>query len=162
MLGLVMEPCCSQVQNMAFEPVGIDLREAAVERIKPLGVDAYCMEFTNFEQFGTFTVISMADVLEHMPYPKKALARAHKLLAPGGALFVSCPNADSAVWKILTESKINPYWGEIEHYHNFGRKRLYSLLIEQGFKLVNYSISKRYRIGMEVIAVKVPKPENSH
>lgn len=142
-----------------FEPVGIDLRKTAVEKIKPLGIEAYCMEFIDFEQFGTFKVISMADVLEHMPYPKKALARVYKLLAPGGVLFVSCPNADSLVWKSLTESKLNPYWRQIEHYHNFGRKRFYFLLIEHGFIPVNYSISNRYRIGMEVISTKVPEPD---
>ncbi len=142
-----------------FEPVGIDLREAAVERIKSLGIEAYCMEFADFQQFGTCTVISMADVLEHMPYPKKALATAHRLLAPGGLLFVSCPNADSLVWRSLTESKQNPYWLEIEHYHNFGRRRLYSLLIEHGFEPVSYSISDRYRIGMEVISMKVSEPD---
>ena len=137
-----------------FEPVGIDLRKEAVEKVKPLGIEAYCQELVDFEQFGNFTVISMADVLEHMPYPKKALARAYKLLAPGGVLFVSCPNADSVVWKSLTESQINPYWGEIEHYHNFGRQRLYELLTEHGFEPVNYGISKRYRVGMEVISKK--------
>jgi 2-polyprenyl-3-methyl-5-hydroxy-6-metoxy-1,4-benzoquinol methylase len=142
-----------------FEPVGIDIREAAVEKIKPLGIEAYCKEFIDFEQFGTLTVISLADVLEHMPYPKKALDRAYKLLASGGLLFVSCPNADSLVWKSLTESKMNPYWHEIEHYHNFGRKRFYSLLTEHGFEPVNYGISTRYRIGMEVVSIKVPEPD---
>ncbi len=47
-----------------------------------------------------------------------------------------------------------PYWMELEHYHNFGRKRLYSLLHDQGFKPVNYSVSQRYRMGMEIIVVK--------
>ncbi len=61
---------------------------------------------------------------------------------------------DSFLWKVLTEENINPYWIEIEHYHNFGRELLFSLLVEHGFNPITYSISQRYRIGMEVIATK--------
>jgi hypothetical protein len=49
---------------------------------------------------------------------------------------------------------VNPYWGEIEHYHNFSRKRLYALLQNHGFKPADYHISERYRVCMEVIAIK--------
>jgi protein O-GlcNAc transferase len=48
----------------------------------------------------------------------------------------------------------NPYWGEIEHYHNFSRARLYTLLEEFAFKPQSYGISERYRACMEVIATK--------
>jgi 2-polyprenyl-3-methyl-5-hydroxy-6-metoxy-1,4-benzoquinol methylase len=96
----------------------------------------------------------MADVLEHMPYPKAGLKAAHRLLRPGGVLFVSMPNMDSMVWRALDASGSNPYWGEIEHYHNFTRQRLYALLDEQGFSPVHYDISERYRCCMEVIAEK--------
>jgi hypothetical protein len=48
----------------------------------------------------------------------------------------------------------NRYWGEIEHYHNFSRGRLYALLKEHGFQPVEYSVSERHRAGMEVIASK--------
>lgn len=137
-----------------FDSVGIDLRQEAVNQIAQLGIQAHCINFLDFCQFNSFSVISMADVLEHIPYPKKALAHAYKLLTPSGVLFISCPNTDSIVWEVLSQAHLNPYWAEIEHYHNFGRKRLYSLLIENGFSPVNYSISQRYRIGMEVISIK--------
>jgi 2-polyprenyl-3-methyl-5-hydroxy-6-metoxy-1,4-benzoquinol methylase len=70
------------------------------------------MEITAIEQPGSFSVISMADVLEHMPFPKVAIAKAHELLAPGGVFFISCPNADSIVWNALTDVDLNPYWQE--------------------------------------------------
>lgn len=95
----------------------------------------------------------MCDVLEHMPFPKDALKAAHKLLRANGVLFISCPNIDSIVWRLLPD-RDNPYWAEIEHYHNFGRKSLYSLLTELNFEPVRFSISERYRIGMEIIARK--------
>jgi Methyltransferase domain len=70
----------------------------------------------------------MADVLEHIPFPKMALAAAHRLLQQDGVLFLSMRNMDSMVWRLLHRNGANPYWGEIEHYHNFSRRRLYALL----------------------------------
>ena len=102
-------------------------------------------------------VISMADVLEHMPYPVSALQEAHTLLAPEGLLFVSMPNSDCYTWRMLDRLDGNPYWGELEHYHNFGRQRLYSLLRQHGFEPIDYGISERYYMCMEVIARKVPQ-----
>jgi 2-polyprenyl-3-methyl-5-hydroxy-6-metoxy-1,4-benzoquinol methylase len=37
----------------------------------------------------------MADVLEHMPFPKTGLAAAHRLRRPDGVLFLSMPNMDN-------------------------------------------------------------------
>jgi SAM-dependent methyltransferase len=96
----------------------------------------------------------MADVLEHMPFPKRALHHARRLLRSDGLLFLSMPNADSFLWQILNRGRANPYWAEIEHYHNFGRKRLHALLGECGFEPVRYGVSFRYRSCMEVIARK--------
>ncbi len=103
--GLLMTTC----EEYGFEPVGIDLRQIAVDKMKQLEYEAHCMELKNYKQFNSFTVISMADVLEHMPYPREALSHAHKLLIPGGVLFISCPNMDSFLWKALTKENKNPY-----------------------------------------------------
>ncbi len=52
-----------------------------------------------------------------MPFPRKALIRAHQLLAPGGV-------------------------------------RLAALLGVVGFELLEYAVSERYRVGMELVARK--------
>jgi predicted SAM-dependent methyltransferase len=94
-------------------------------------------------------------VLEHMPFPRQGLAAAYRLLTPGGVLFVSMPNYNCAAWRLLDRANANPYWGELEHFHNFARERLYALLEEMGFGAVHYAISERYRICMEIIAKRV-------
>jgi 2-polyprenyl-3-methyl-5-hydroxy-6-metoxy-1,4-benzoquinol methylase len=116
-----------------------------------LGVEAHCIDITAFNGPDRLSVISMADVLEHMPFPQKGLAAAHRLLRPGGIVFVSMPNYNSAVWRLLDAANANPYWGELEHFHNFSRARLYALAGEMGFEPVHYGISERYRICMEVV-----------
>lgn len=141
-------------QEYGFTPFGLDLRADNVAKLARFGIAGECRDLTAFEEQGRFAVISMADVLEHMPFPVEGLRAAHRLIEPGGALFLSMPNAESMVWRALDARKQNPYWGEVEHYHNFGRTRLYALLEEHGFQPVRYGISERYRACMEVIALK--------
>ncbi len=64
------------------------------------------------------------------------------------------PNMDNMVWRLLHANGVNPYWGELEHFHNFSRKRLYALLEEHGFVPLAYYVSERYRVCMEVVAAK--------
>mgnify|MGYP000876505517 FL=1 len=143
-----------------FTPVGIDMRKATVDALSPIGLEVYHCEFG--ERVGRaallladapVTVISMADVLEHLPLPQRALREANHMLARGsGLLFISCPAADSPVWDMLDAAGVNPYWQEIEHYHNFSRERLFALLRDAGFEPLSYGVSERYRIGMEIVA----------
>ncbi len=141
--------------EFGFRPIGCDLRIKSVEAIKKFGVEAYCVDVNDLPLDHQVSVVSMCDVLEHIPYPKVALAAAHRLLERGGVLFASMPNFETVLWQFLDQNSVNPYWSEIEHYHNFSRTRLYELLRETGFEPVAYGISERYRTGMEVVARKV-------
>ena len=141
-------------QEYGFTPIGLDLRQQSVDQLQQLGITAICKDITRIELKPPVSVISMADVLEHMPFPRQGLAAAHRLLAPQGVLFISLPNTECMVWKAMDANRTNPYWGEIEHCHNFSRTRLYALLAECGFTPVRYGISERYRACMEVIALR--------
>ncbi len=103
--------------------------------------------------------ITVRHVLAHMPFPKLTLQRAQRLMTDDGVLFVSTPNIDTYVWKYLDFADRNPYWYEIEHYHICSRTRLYALLREFGFAVVDYQINERYRTDMQVIARKRPNTQ---
>jgi SAM-dependent methyltransferase len=141
-------------QEYGFTPIGLDLRQSNVEALRSAGVTAHCADLAQVELSQPCAVISMADVLEHIPYPQTALTAAGRLLQPGGALLLSMPNSENAVWRAMDSQNANPYWGEMEHYHNFSRTRLYALLQSHGFEPVRYGISERYRVCMEVVALK--------
>ena len=139
-------------EEWGYTPVGLDLRKDNVRALKGLGYEAYCQPIEELDHEARYSVISMADVLEHMPFPKTGLAAAHRMLRPDGLFFLSMPDMDNM--SAAHANGVNPYWGEIEHYHNFSRKRLYALLQNHGFKPADYHISERYRVCMEVIAIK--------
>lgn len=141
-------------QEFGFEPIGVDLRKESVEIIKGLGIDAYCDLVQNIEFEKPISVVSMLDVLEHIPYPKEVLLSLSNKMDKDGCLIISMPNSESMIWKIMSKQNENPYFNSIEHYHNFSKTRLESLLIECGFEIKKYGISERYRSCMEIIAKK--------
>jgi SAM-dependent methyltransferase len=135
-----------------YAVTGLEVRADSVAKMKQLGFEAHAVELADFRPAEPFDVLSMADVLEHMPFPKPALVRARELLKPGGVLLLSMPNADAYLWRALNAARANPYWAELEHYHNFGRERLHALLRETGFEPLRYGVSERYRACMDVIS----------
>lgn len=137
-----------------FDPVGCDLRAASVEALRPTGVEVICKDLQELELPGGCSVMSMADVLEHLPFPREGLKAAHRLLQDDGILLLSMPNCESPFWDLRNAASTNPYWGEVEHYHNFGRLRLYALLEEHGFEPLRYGVSERYHLCMEILARK--------
>lgn len=143
--------------EFGFNTLGIDVRRDAVERLRAIGYEAICTTFDQAPlQAGSVAVLSMADVLEHIPQPRAALAKAHALLEPNGLLYISCPNIETVTWRIWEEQQINPYAGELEHCHNFSRTRLLKLLGEQGFDVIDYDVSVRYYSCMEITARRRP------
>ena len=137
-----------------FNPVGLDLRSDNAHALKHIGLESYCERIENLTFDGRFSVLSMADVLEHVPFPLDILKAAYRLLRAEGVLFLSMPNTEAPVWKLLDLANANPYWAEIEHYHNFGRSQLSKILEDNGFNPVRYGISERYRACMEILAIK--------
>ncbi|MBF9060894.1 methyltransferase domain-containing protein [Rhodobacterales bacterium HKCCSP123] len=141
-------------EEYGFEGIGIDLRPENVEAMKRLGLQAHCDLVQNISFKKKISVVSMMDVLEHMPYPKEVLEFLHPAMEEDAYLLLSMPNSENILWRLMTHQNKNPYYGELEHYHNFGRSRLYSLLGECGYEAVRYGVSERYRVCMEVVAKK--------
>ena len=64
------------------------------------------------------------------------------------------PNRDCLTWRLFDAQGSNPYWAELEHFHNFSHRGLVALLRATGFTALHYGVSERYRSCMEVIARK--------
>lgn len=141
-------------EEYGFEVMGVDLRPQSVSAMNRLGYTVYCDLVQNLKLTSRLSVVSLMDVLEHVPYPKEVLTYIYENMEVGGCLVLSMPNSENLLWKLMTEQKKNPYLGELEHYHNFSRSRLTTLLQECGFQSVRYGISERYRCCMEIVALR--------
>jgi len=143
-------------KEYGYEAAGVDARQDSVGRLEAIGVPAYGS--MAIAPSGA-SVVSLCDVVEHVPDPVGFLREAVSHLKLHGTLFVSMPNRDAPLWDALNRSGSNPYWGEIEHYHNFGRAQIIGILSGLGFSDFEYHISTRYRCGMEITATKTGAPK---
>lgn len=79
-----------------------------------------------------FDAIRLSHVLEHLPSPRRSLERIHRLLRPGGLLWLEVPNAASAERRLFGR-----YWFQWDlprHLYHFTPQTLTRLLCETGFR----------------------------
>ena len=95
---------------------------------------------------GRFDVITMFDVIEHVPDPRGALDRAREYLAPGGRLFLTTPDAGSLMARLLGSQW---YYVDLEqHIALFNERNLRALLEEMGFRTVSKrTFGRKYRLS---------------
>jgi 2-polyprenyl-3-methyl-5-hydroxy-6-metoxy-1,4-benzoquinol methylase len=82
----------------------------------------------------SFDVVTMWNVLEHVPEPIDDLHRVSRLLRPGGLLVLSLPNVESLEVKLFGPSWFG--WELPRHLHIFPREVLRRMLDAAGFDLV--------------------------
>ena len=117
-----------------FDAVGLEPSEWACkiarERFK-LEVYAEPIETDRFPR-GSFDVVAMTDVIEHLIDPKDALRRAADWLKPGGLLYVVTPDVSS-----LSALLLRGFWWGLRpaHIHYFDRETLRRMLKEAGFEV---------------------------
>jgi 2-polyprenyl-3-methyl-5-hydroxy-6-metoxy-1,4-benzoquinol methylase len=88
----------------------------------------------------TFDVVTMWDVIEHLPDPRQTVATVHNILAPNGLMFLKTPNADGLFPTVsLAASRYLNYWGHPEppeHLYQFSATTLTRLVNSEGFDVL--------------------------
>lgn len=94
-------------------------------------------------QFGTFQVVHINNVLEHLLHPQNTLLCIHDILEPDGLISVSVPNDFNPLQKaVIDYYKKDMWWVDIrEHVNYFDRDSLDNLLIKTGFRPIYHTSS---------------------
>jgi SAM-dependent methyltransferase len=113
--------------------VELDARAAQYAR-DSFGLDVFCGQIEDaLWQDNSFDVITLWDVLEHLPSPRTALTKIRKLLTDAGWLILSVPNASSIDARLF-----GPYWIGLDpprHMSAFTLAGLKRLLTETDFEV---------------------------
>ncbi|HRZ43270.1 MAG TPA: class I SAM-dependent methyltransferase [Bacteroidales bacterium] len=83
---------------------------------------------------GSFSVVSMWHVLEHVPNPSQRLKEVHRLTAPDGIAVIALPNPDA-----FDACYYGQYWAAWDvprHLHHFSTRSFNWLATQAGFELI--------------------------
>ena len=117
-----------------FQVYGIESSHALTEELKPL-LGRRLIEMHLSEEdlpWGSFDVIAMNHVIEHIAEPRNLLPKIAKALNPDGMLFIAVPDSGSLQFKIFGKNwdAVNP----VAHYQFFNESSLTRLLHDSGFE----------------------------
>ena len=123
----------SQLRDDGWDVAGVEISEAAAAHARSLLGDTIFVGDVLGAPWpeGSFDVINIWHVLEHLPDPAAVLARCRALLRAGGLLVVAVPNLES-----IQAAFAGPLWFHLDvprHYWHFGATNLRALLEREGF-----------------------------
>jgi 2-polyprenyl-3-methyl-5-hydroxy-6-metoxy-1,4-benzoquinol methylase len=161
--GKLLDVGCStgqliyHLKNMGWQVAGIEVNADAVDIAKRNNLDVRVGELEEGQyQNGTFDIITMGDVIEHVRSPLQVLTISYNLLREGGLLFINTPNARSgfAISSLLLSKLLKFSWPHSEapyHLFEFTPETLSQLLSRIEFDIIylKYEGSKSffYTIG---------------
>lgn len=93
----------------------------------------------------SFDLVTMWDVIEHLPNPYQALKHAHRLLVPGGMIAITTGDIAGATARIYGRR-----WALLAppgHLFYFSRQTLFMMLQHAGFELLNWQSDGAFLIN---------------
>lgn len=142
--GLLLDIGCGpgflldEARKKGWEVEGLDLSEWAARQARErFGIEVRqgTLEESTFPE-RRFDAVVMNDVIEHLADPKAALRRIRRILKNDGVLYLSTPDIDSVLSRVLG----GRWWG-INKYHlyYFSKDTLEKYFSEVGFRRLRYA-----------------------
>jgi 2-polyprenyl-3-methyl-5-hydroxy-6-metoxy-1,4-benzoquinol methylase len=116
--------------SAGFDVVVVEESRPYVEGHKPLGLRSFRSVAEARERCGSFDLVVMKDVLEHLSAPREVLSSVTQCVRPGGHFYIRVPNANAypVVPRVDTRAHVN----------HFTPRTLVKLLAEQGIAMTDF------------------------
>ncbi|MCZ7552995.1 MAG: hypothetical protein B6D39_06755 [Anaerolineae bacterium UTCFX2] len=123
-------------RNRGWQVKGIELVERAAQIAREVnGLDVLTGSIENLAGHPErYRVITLWDVLEHLPSPRSAFQLIHELLQEDGLLVFSIPNLTSFDRYLFSASWIG--WDVPRHFFLFNKENIQQLCELSGFKII--------------------------
>lgn len=146
-------------KSRGWEVNGIEVAEVAARRAEAkvgVGRILQSLEAAQYQNH-CFDVVTLWDVIEHLPDPVGTLRQLVRILRMGGKVIISTPNASSLLHRLAHYA----YWCTLkrwtlpvrliyfpEHLHYFDRKTLTDALTRAGFSRVKFESNSKAPKGL--------------
>jgi SAM-dependent methyltransferase len=122
------------LRGSGWDPQGVEISEAQAgygERRHGLPIFAGTLEAAAFPA-ASFALVHASHLIEHLNSPASFLDEAARILAPGGLLVLTTPNADGLQARLLGSKWRSAIY---DHLYLFSLRTLRSLLESRGFSV---------------------------
>jgi SAM-dependent methyltransferase len=138
--GSVLDIGCGQgdflvsATKKGWKAQGTEYSESAIQLCVNYGLDVYSLESSRSMLQGSYNLVTLFEVVEHLLCPNSVLSEAYQLLQPGGFLYITTPNASSLLRLLEKDNfQILRY---PEHLIVFTPSGLRSILASTGFEVL--------------------------
>ncbi len=133
-------------REAGWEAIGVEPSQWAVAMARQRGLPVrQGTQEALAGEAGSFDVVTMWDVIEHLDDPPRELAQARRLLKAGGLIAVHTMDVDSLMARLM--GRRWPWLMEM-HIHYFSRRTLAQMLQKAGFEVLAAGAQGRYlRLG---------------
>lgn len=140
-----------------FRAEGLELNKKAAQVARDAGFKVQTCLLEDFHPDEPFDVAVLSNVLEHSLEPRRMLRDVHRVLAPGGQVWISCPNSESWLRRVFGRSWIN--WHVPFHISHFSAKTMCRLLEQTGFVgIETQNITPAWWVSQSLIAYLFARP----
>jgi 2-polyprenyl-3-methyl-5-hydroxy-6-metoxy-1,4-benzoquinol methylase len=134
--GRLLDIGCNEGRGLAlyaangFTVEGLETNPTAAAAARGRGFTIHTVELAEFQPTERYDVAVLSNVLEHALDPAAMLAEVRRVLKPGGAVWISCPNARSWLATLFGSHWIN--WHVPFHIVHFSSRTLAATLAGAG------------------------------
>lgn len=140
-VGCAQGHLLGELGSRGWKCIGIDADAADVATCIARGLTAVELDITtdSLTSLGSFDLVVLADVLEHLPDPLRVMRNVHSLLNPGSRIVISVPN----VAHVSVRAQL--FFGRFQysargildstHLRFFTRQTIMDLLTDSGFTI---------------------------
>lgn len=123
---------------------GMDISEFALARTRAKGFTAHRGTLPGIDlPEAQYDVVTLWDVIEHVPDPAATLGACRRLLKPGGLLAISTPDAGSLLARVLRGRWLG-FRSIDEHLYFFTRSTMSAMLVKEGFEVKRFYAVGKY------------------
>ncbi len=132
----IVKSACPGVEQLA----GCEISSFAAQNARRKGYDIAIGSFESLSfPAGSFDLIFLIQVLEHLADPAAALKKAARMLRPGGRILIETPSTNCLDFRLFRRR----YWGGYHfprHFNLFIRDNAENLLRAAGLEPISYKV----------------------
>ncbi len=133
-VGCAAGYCMELMNTKGWTAKGLELDEEMCEYLQLSGYDISKSSIEDFESENLYSVITLFDVIEHIPDIDKVFSKLNDLLTKDGVIIMVTPDHNSFQRKLLGKRWFQ--YKPIEHIHYFDRNSLKAFADRNGLQVI--------------------------